>query len=669
MSINNHYDVVFVGWGASACILMIEMDKQSLLSKKNILIIDPSDKQENDKTFCFWSKQEDEIYQNYKNIISKSWSSIQINDNKSFLINPLKYFHIDSFDLYEWSRKIASKYSISHLKESVLRIHENQNLVIETSENKYSASWVFDGRPPDLENLPEGNFNISQSFYGLKVKLTEAQLDPSVYRMMDFRVPQHTATQFVYILPYSPTSALIELTRFGKKIINKSEAKKELDVFIRAQFGSYEIIDTEQGIIPMSSELPRISSGKKWVSIGTRAGNVKPSTGYAFKNMYRHAQLICSDKTLKANKVIPKGRFLFYDQLLLIILTLWPSKGKLIFERLFTAKSPVFVLKFLDEKTSLKDDLSMFYRLQIGLFVKSFLYWIYWRIKGFFFPVLMIIYILFDHTLSVNSLLNLSYNNLVILSLGMFFLGIPHGALDHLTGPKNKTPKVDLSFIAYYFLMMLPIVLLWIFIPIAGLALFLIYSAWHFGQTEMKNWKIESKLLSFFWGVILLSSIFLNHFQEFSNILLVMSINVPPMHFDTVFLANIILTLPLLFACYKRNLEWLLIVVFLILSSEASLLLTFGLYFIFQHSRIGWLHLKKNTHYTHLKMFQCALPFNIGALLMYLVFMYVLKLDVEQCVAYFFIFISTISFPHVIKMHIFYEKLSLSSLKQLFIKP
>ena len=68
-------------------------------------------------------------------------------------------------------------------------------------------------------------------------------------------------------------------------------------------------------------------------------------------------------------------------------------------------------------------------------------------------------------------------------------------------------------------------------------------------------------------------------------------------------------------------------------------------------------------------MFQCALPFNIGALLMYLVFMYVLKLDVEQCVAYFFIFISTISFPHVIKMHIFYEKLSLSSLKQLFIKP
>ena len=41
MLIYNHYDIVFVGWGASTCILIIEMDKQALLKGKNILIIDP----------------------------------------------------------------------------------------------------------------------------------------------------------------------------------------------------------------------------------------------------------------------------------------------------------------------------------------------------------------------------------------------------------------------------------------------------------------------------------------------------------------------------------------------------------------------------------------------------------------------------------------------------
>ena len=54
----------------------------------------------------------------------------------------------------------------------------------------------------------------------------------------------------------------------------------------------------------MSSNLPEQSSGKKWVNIGTRAGNVKPSTGYAFKNMYRHAKLICHQGVLKAEKFI-----------------------------------------------------------------------------------------------------------------------------------------------------------------------------------------------------------------------------------------------------------------------------------------------------------------------------------------------------------------------------
>ena len=126
MSIYNHYDIVFVGWGASTCILIIEMEKQSLLKGKNILIIDPNDKKENDKTFCFWSKKEDEIYQNFKTIVSKSWSSIQINDNKSFLIDPLEYFHIDCSDLYNWSRKIVSEYNISHIKEAVLKVYENK---------------------------------------------------------------------------------------------------------------------------------------------------------------------------------------------------------------------------------------------------------------------------------------------------------------------------------------------------------------------------------------------------------------------------------------------------------------------------------------------------------------------------------------------------------------
>ena len=648
---NHHYDIIFVGWGASTCILLIEMAKQSLLNNKKLLIIEPSEKLENDKTFCFWANREDEIYKNFSSIISKSWTRIQINDNESNPINPTEYFHVDSIDLYNWTRKIMLQYNIEHSRENVFKIEEKEYLIIDTLEKQYSSDWIFDSRPPNFKNIPNGEFNISQSFFGLKVELIEKELDESVYHMMDFRIPQDESTQFVYILPYTPNSALIELTRFGKKIIDKLEAEKELDKFINKNFGSYKVISKEEGVIPMSSNLPEQSSGKKWVNIGTRAGNVKPSTGYAFKNMYRHAKLICHQGVLKAEKLKPNKRFLFYDQLLLIILTIWPTKGKPIFERLFNVKSSHFVLDFLDEKTSLKEELSMFYKLQIGIFIKSIFYWFHWKFKNLLFPILM-----FDESSASDELINLSSNNLAVLTFGLLIIGIPHGALDHLTEILSKKNTINFKFIFYYLMMMVPVLLIWFWLPVLGLVFFLIYSAWHFGQTEINNWKIASNSIAILWGIVLFSSLFLIHFEEFSEILLLMNIEVPLIKFNYVLAGNLFLIVPFLTAIYYQKLEWLIIVAFFLLSNNESLLLTFGLYFIFQHSRIGWMHLKNELKQSHLEMFKNSLPFNIGAIFLYIIAIYYFNLSPEKSIAYFFIFISAISFPHVICMHFFYKK-------------
>ena len=171
------------------------------------------------------------------------------------------------------------------------------------------------------------------------------------------------------------------------------------------------------------------------------------------------------------------------NYILLIILTIWPTKGKPIFERLFNVKSSYFVLQFLDEKTSLKEELSMFYKLQIGIFIKSIFYWFYWKFKKLLFPILMIAYILLDDSIASNELLNLSSNNLAVLTFGLLIIGIPHGALDHLTEILSKKNTINFKFIFYYLLMMVPILLIWFWVPTLGLVFFLIYSAWHFGQT------------------------------------------------------------------------------------------------------------------------------------------------------------------------------------------
>jgi hypothetical protein len=125
---------------------------------------------------------------------------------------------------------------------------------------------------------------------------------------------------------------------------------------------------------------------------------------------------------------------------------------------------------------------------------------------------------------------------------------------------------------------------------------------------------------------------------------------------DYPLIGNLLLILPSVYAISKRHVEWLMILLFLFLSNYESLLLTFGLYFIFQHSRIGWTHLKSKLKNSNSEMFMEALPFNLGAIFLYIISIYVFKLNVEECLAYFFIFLSAISFPHVLCMHVFYKK-------------
>lgn len=78
-----------------------------------------------------------------------------------------------------------------------------------------------------------------------------------------------------------------------------------------------------------------------------------------------------------------------------------------------------------------------------------------------------------------------------ILLLSVFIIGIPHGAIDHimaseLYGLRNSL-KDHILFYASYLLIMLFIAFLWIYIPIAGMVLFLAISIYHFGQADMED--------------------------------------------------------------------------------------------------------------------------------------------------------------------------------------
>ena len=119
------------------------------------------------------------------------------------------------------------------------------------------------------------------------------------------------------------------------------------------------------------------------------------------------------------------------------------------------------------------------------------------------------------------------------------------------------------------------------------------------------------------------------------------------------FSASFEILISFLALAFKR-LQWLILVLFLVLSQWVPLVIAFGIYFIFHHSYKGWTHLRESLGQNNFTLFKNALPFNIGAFVLFLFFFLNPQGSLETNTSLFFVFISCISFPHIFCMHRFY---------------
>ena len=642
-----HYDYIFIGLGASSCILIHELHRKDMLSDKKILILDPSEKSENDKTYCFWSKESDNITKDFAPLASHSWTKIRIDNLDAQRIGDLKYYHIKSIDLYNSAKKILSYYDAEVKKENVQEITSGIETTVISSKGDYRGERIFDSRPPMLHKKLSKEQNILQSFVGYKIKLKNNVFNPEVCTLMDFNVQQQGHTQFFYVLPFSDSTALVELTRFGTEPISKSKSTAIIDDYICKKFGPYDLVELELGVVPMYMDLspPKLIEGV--TNIGTRANKVKPSTGYAFKNMYAHAKAIVNNTEVSKTA----ARFRFYDRLLILILALWPKRGKPIFQQLFRARDTAFVLKFLDEKTTVWDDAKMFYKLPVGIFLRSCLA-LFIRKAGsilFLFAPILLYFIL--ETVFASATEVVMYSVLVV---GLFVVGIPHGAMDHMTEALSKNKRITVSFVLKYLSLMAAVYLLWLFSPSIALLSFLLYSAWHFGETDTEEWGIQSPFIGMLWGTLLFVGLFTSHVEELQEILLLLEVQGlnPSLNYPLYF--SIAIGISFILAAAFRRFQWLVLVFFLLLSQWVPLVISFGIYFIFHHSYRGWTHLRESLGQNNFTLYKHALPFNAGAFVLFLFFFLNPQGSLETNTSLFFVFLSCISFPHIFCMHRFY---------------
>jgi lycopene beta-cyclase len=217
--------------------------------------------------------------------------------------------------------------------------------------------------------------HLLQHFKGRVIETEADFFDPGKATFMDFRVDQGHGTTFAYVLPVTKRRALVEYTLFTEKLLSEREYDQGLDEYLHSflKVGSHKVVEEEFGVIPMTGQaFPFYRNGV--YQIGTAGGQTKASSGFTFQFIQKRSDLIM--RALLEGKSLmslssDSARFMFYDRVLLDVLSkgYWP--GNRVFSRLF-ARNPVQrVLAFLDNESSLAEELKLISSLPTGPFLRA----------------------------------------------------------------------------------------------------------------------------------------------------------------------------------------------------------------------------------------------------------------------------------------------------------
>ena len=370
-----HYHYIFTGSGLSALMTVYEMLLSGKFEDKSILLIDENTKKANDRTWCFWD--EDNLFDE---IVSKKWNqAIFANEkfNRILELTPYQYKKINGLDFYELVfKKISEHKNIHFLNQKVVDFTELGNHCIVKTENEtFTCNKIFNSiYNPEVVKAQTKFPLIHQHFIGWFIKSKEAVFTPNCATFMDFSVEQKGNTRFMYVLPTSENEALLEYTLFSKDLLSKEEYETEIQKYIEnLGITEFEIIEKEQGNIPMTCFPFWKHNTKNIINIGSAGGWTKASTGYTFKNASKKSKALVQFLKSESDftKFHKKDKFWFYDLLLLDILGSKNELGSKIFSSMFKSGNSTVIFKFLDEETSISEDLQVIWRCPKIVFVKA----------------------------------------------------------------------------------------------------------------------------------------------------------------------------------------------------------------------------------------------------------------------------------------------------------
>jgi lycopene beta-cyclase len=377
-------DLVILGGGCAGLSLAHRIALSD--SPMRVIVVDVRTSYSDDRSWCFWADDSHEL----RALVHHQWESWVYQRAGSAAhphrVDGLSYQYIRGVDFYTYCRSIINSSPTVELRLGVaagevrpLRPglgtgdETQEGLVVSTTAGDLTARWVVDTRPRRTAAMLYQCFSGAEIDHGGALDLAALGIAPGTAGLMTGMRADVEGLGFVYVLPLTATTAMVEWTRFSAVPLGRRELRTGRDAVLSrlgAPLGApgVRVLREEGGVLPMgripdtsdTTTVPETIPGV--VVAGAAGGALRDASGYAFARIQAWARE-CAEGLARgqapvghpAEPVIRRQM----DRIFLQALRAHPERSAAYLEAMARGVAPHRLLRFLTDRATLTDLLAI----------------------------------------------------------------------------------------------------------------------------------------------------------------------------------------------------------------------------------------------------------------------------------------------------------------------
>jgi lycopene beta-cyclase len=370
--------LIVLGAGCAGLSLAAALVREGV--REQVLVVDRRTTWPDDRTWCFWDTGDVA----HADLARHSWGSWEV-------VTPARrataharrhpYVHLKARDLYDRLLiELDAAPNVELLAGRVVRsvTEDGDGVTVRTDAGVLRGARAWDamgGVGPLLRGRAAGAVELRQAFLGQEVELGRPAFRPGVATLMDFRVGQEDGLHFVYVLPFSPTRALVEDTHIGTVPVAPARRRETLRAYLAEHHGGDEVtvLAEERGNLAMSTWAFPATRSPRLGAVGAAAGAVRPSSGYAFARLQRHVAAVAA--AVASGRPAPAGphggRRAVLDRIFLEALAMNPKGFPEHFRALAAGVPGDVFARFMSDRSSPLDEARVMRALPVAPFARA----------------------------------------------------------------------------------------------------------------------------------------------------------------------------------------------------------------------------------------------------------------------------------------------------------